>query len=255
MDAGRRHPRRCLAGSGWWYVRNRLLYGQFFIHTAGRLGTGLDLGARAGYGYAAKLTLTETFFSTWAQRGWFPPSLEPLLDGGVVLMVLLALAGFLFVRRPRLPGEEESAPSPFLLRLCFFWLLFVFLSQQIAFWTVDVELNAGGRYLLAVLPAIAALLLAGVCRFGPRLTRAVFPAWLVLLLAMNVASAYNIVNVLVPHYFPGWKMLEFPGGHGRLDKPARVPGILPATMFTAVTILSLRRRVRALGSAPATRQA
>ena len=70
-----------------------------------------------------------------------------------------------------------------------------------------------GRYLLAVLPAIAVLLLSGVGRFGPRVSRAVFPAWLALLLVMNIASAYNIVNVLVPHYFPGWKMFEFPGGH------------------------------------------
>ena len=200
-----------LLGGGWWYVRNRLLYGQFFIHTAGRLGTGLDLGARSGYAYAAKLTLTETFFSTWAQRGWFPDTLEPLLNAGIVLMVLLALAGFLLRRAP-LPNAEVG-PPPFILRLCLVWVLFVFLSQQIAFWTVDVELNAGGRYMLAVLPAIAVLLLSGVARFGPRVSRAVFPAWLVLLLAMNVASAYNIVNVLVPHYFPGWKMFEFPGGH------------------------------------------
>ena len=198
-----------LAGSGWWYIRNRLLYGKFFVHTAGRLGTGLDLGARSGYVYAAKLTLTETFFSTWAQRGWFPDVLEPLLNAGVVLMVLLALAGFLLRRAP----AEEGGPPPFILRLCFIWALFVFLSQQIAFWTVDVELNAGGRYMLAVLPAIAVLLVSGVARFGPRVTRAVFPAWLLLLLVMNVASAYNIVNVLVPHYFPGWKMFEFPGGH------------------------------------------
>lgn len=198
-----------LAGGGWWYVRNRLLYGQFFVHTAGRLGTGLDLGARSGYVYAAKLTLTETFFSTWAQRGWFPAPLEPLLNGGVVLMVLLALAGFL-LRRARV---GEAGPLPFILRLCLVWVLFVFLSQQIAFWTVDVELNAGGRYMLAVLPAIAVLLLSGVSRFGLRVSRAVFPTWLALLLVMNVASAYNIVNVLVPHYFPGWKMFEFPGSH------------------------------------------
>ncbi len=266
-----------LVGSGWWYVRNLLLYGQVFIHTAGRLGTGLDLGARAGYGYAAKLTLTETFWSAWAQRGWFPPSLEPLLDGGVALMVLLALAGFLFVRRPADAGGAGSGPSPFLLRLCFFWLLFVFVSQQVAFWTVDVELNAGGRYLLAALPATATLLVAGVRRLGPRPARAAFPAWLALLLAMNVASAYNIVNVLVPHYFPGWKMLEFPGGmageelgacgperrpvcspgiysRGRLTSPARTR-YTARTMIFAVTTLSLRRRARALGSAPATRRA
>jgi len=197
-----------LVGSAWWYIRNLALYGHVFIHTAGKLGTGLDLGARTGYGQAAQLTLTETFFSTWAQRGWFPLSLEPFLDTSLTLMVLLALAGFLLVRRTR---SEESVPSPLILRICFFWLLFVFLSQQFAFWTVDVELNAGGRYLLAALPAIAVLLMAGVSRFGPRVTRFVFPAWLALILVMNIASAYNIVNVLVPHYFPGWKMFEFPG--------------------------------------------
>ena len=199
-----------LAGSAWWYVRCLLLYHQIFIHSAGAFGTGLDLAARFGYPHAAYLTLTKTFLSAWAQRGWFPPLWEPLLNTCLVLMASLALAGFV-LRRPPSP---EGFPSPFILRLCAFWLLFVFLAQQLAFWTVDVELNAGGRYLLAALPANAVLLLTGVRRFGPRVTRVVFPAWLALILVMNIASAYYIVNVLVPHYFPGWRMFEFPGKHG-----------------------------------------
>lgn len=197
-----------LAGSAWWYGRNLILYHQAFIHLypAGDMGTGLDLAARVGYGSTAQMTLTNTFLSLWAQRGWFPPSLEPFLDGGVILMVLLALAGFLFARQA--PG-----PSLFVRWVCFLWLLFVFLGQQIAFWTVDVELNAGGRYLLAALPAIAALLVMGVARFGSRVTRVVFPLWILLILVMNIASAYNIATVLVPHYFPGWRMFEFPAQH------------------------------------------
>lgn len=195
-----------LVAGGWWYGRNLLLYGQLFVHTAGRLGTGLDLAGRSGLGKTAGFTLTETFFSAWAQRGWFPESLQPILDGALVLLPLLALAGFVFMRR-------ASGPPRFLLLACLSLLAFVLAAQQIAFWTVDVELNAGGRYLLAALPATAVLLIAGISRFGPRVAGGIFSAWLILLLVMNIASANNIVNVLTPHYFPGWKMFEFPGGH------------------------------------------
>lgn len=197
---------------GWWYARDWALYGQPFIHTAGRLGTGLGLGARMGLGPTARFTLSETFLSAWAQRGWFPAPLEPAFDALLVLMPLLALAGFVRRRAPAASRPAQGGPPRFILGICLGLLLFVFVSQQIAFWAVDVELNAGGRYLLAALPATAVLLVAGVSRLGPRAAAGVFSAWL-LLLGMNVAAAYNIASVLTPHYFPGWHMFEFPGGH------------------------------------------
>ena len=195
-----------LVGAGWWYARNVLLYGQPFVHTAGRLGTGLGLADRMGLGRTAWFTLSETYLSAWAQRGWFPEALEPVFDALLILLPLLALSGL--VLRRRAPG-----PPRFVLWACACLLAFVFVSQQIAFWTVDVELNAGGRYLLATLPAVAVLLAAGISRLGPRVSAGAFSGWLLLLLGMNAASAYNVVNVLTPHYFPGWRPFEMPGGH------------------------------------------
>jgi hypothetical protein len=220
-----------LIGSGWWYVRNKALYGSFFIHTPGKYGTGLDLGAKTGLLPALRFTLTETYLSTWVQRGWFPEGIAPLLYGVIVIVCVFAAVGWL--KRGRgpdaaciaQPGSKSAAAkscrptegtassvSRFHVLAALALLVMLLIGQQVAFWTEDVELNAGGRYMLIALPAIALLLVEGIRRLGPRLSRVVLPIWVIALLVFNVASAYNITNTLVPRYFPEWRMFEFPTG-------------------------------------------
>jgi hypothetical protein len=195
-----------LVGAGWWYLRNLALYGRPFIHTAvANMGPGLTLAGRIGMGQILWFTLSETFLSFWAQRGWFPDAWSGILYGLIGLLILAAILGWVRGRNP------IGLPRIF-IGLCLFLPLSLFLGQQWAFWRVDMELNAGGRYLLIALPAIAVLLIAGVTRLGPRASGIILPLWIILLVILNIASAYHIEGILTPHYFPGWRMFEFPGG-------------------------------------------
>jgi hypothetical protein len=89
-----------------------------------------------------------------------------------------------------------------------------FAGQQMAYWNVDVEFNAGGRYMLATLAAIALLLVVGLSRLG-RPGRAALALWLAALPLMNVLSMWNLLAVLNPRYAPTWHVFRFPPGEER----------------------------------------
>lgn len=202
--------------AGPWYARNALLYGSPFIHTEGKYGSGLENAFRGGFGFFAWLTWRETFLSTWAQRGWFPAGFWTFaLYGAVFVAVGLAAAGLARGRSLRQPPFSTDDPRS-LGRACHLAGLLIgltFLGHQWAYWTIDVEFNAGGRYMLAAMAGIALLLMAGVDRLG-LVRRGWLPLWLVTLLTMNAVSAQNIVAHLNPRYAPGWQMFEFPPGEG-----------------------------------------
>jgi 4-amino-4-deoxy-L-arabinose transferase-like glycosyltransferase len=190
-----------------WYARNLFLYGSPFIHTNGKYGTGLQNAIADSFVTFGWLTWRETFLSTWVQRGWFPDGFWTWLLYGIVIVSVIGCIVLLALKRKNtgFPAYEATV-----LKLCALFILLIFLGQQWAFWTVDVEFNAGGRYLLAGLPAIIALLFAG---WGNNKLGKIWTAsWLTALLVMNLVSAQNIMNVLNPKYAPNWKMFNFPAG-------------------------------------------
>lgn len=191
-----------------WYARSAWLYGSPFIHTQGKLGTGFENAARGGFEFFAWLTWRETFLSTWAQRGWFPDGPWTFaLYGAVVASILGSAFWWLKGRRQNDVSPSQNAT----FKLCGALVLLVFLGQQWAFWTVDVEFNAGGRYLLSAMPAIIALLFGGWLHRA-KIGRIWGAIWLAVLLVMNLVSIQNIVDVLNPRYAPGWKMFHFAPG-------------------------------------------
>ena len=200
-----------LVAGGWWYARNAALYGTPFIHTAGKLGTGLDLAARSNVLDTVWFTLSETYLSTWAQRGWFPAGLDLVLYALITAMVLAAIAGFVLHRKPAPHADAPDATFRFITWASLAMVVMVLAGQQSAFWTVDVELNAGGRYMLAALPAIAVLLVAGVGRLEGGWRRYLPGAWITLLVVMNVVAIYTLRYDLVPRNTPNWRMFQFPG--------------------------------------------
>lgn len=190
-----------------WYGRNVILYGSPFLHTQGRYGSGLENAFQGGFAFFAWLTWRETFLSTWIQRGWLPPGLFSMLCYGfIIVSVALAIVG---LRRLGKPDVEETlrravavAAAAVLLSLA---------GHQWAFWTQDVEFNAGGRYLLATMPAIILLLLVGLGAW-PRFKKIWVPAFLLLVIGMNLVSVWNIAAHLNPRYAPQWRLWEFVPG-------------------------------------------
>lgn len=211
---------------GWWLARSFVLYGTPFIHTRGKLGTGLDLAAQTSFTNALFLTWRETFLSTWAQRGWFPSGpLEYAFYG--IIIVLLALACVGLWRRGRTAPSESLNPSQpdaqheanlsVALRMALVLLALIFAGQQMAFWTQDVEFNAGGRYLLAAIAGLALIVVSGVSAWpplnrNPRARRILWTLWIGALMAMNLASAWNIDTNLNPKYAPDWEIFQFVPG-------------------------------------------
>lgn len=227
---------------GWWYARNLYLYGSLTLKTAAPYGSGLDNALRTGnFLFYAWLSIRETFLSTWIQRGWLPAgAVEYALYGVVILYTLGAVAGWIIGRRERSQGDfrAEGETSGGTARwgaehvaalLMLILLASVVAGQQLAFWLADVEFNAGGRYVLMAMSGIALLGLVGwrkllapessrgggaspATRTAPALSTVALALWLVAIVVMDLASAWNIVTVLNPRYAPGWQLLHFPPG-------------------------------------------
>lgn len=204
-----------VAVCGWYFARNAFLYGTPFIHTQGLMGTGLQAALHTSFWQFAWLTWRNTYLSSWAQIGWFPSGFwSTPLYGVVVLMTLLAAVGLVRQRRApqaeELPGEPE--PLRRALNLSGLALALVFLGHQWAYWTMDVEFNAGGRYILVAMMGLVLLLLVGVRLCLRQAVRPVIWGWLVALLVMNQVSVWCIWAVLNPRYAPGWQIFYFPPG-------------------------------------------
>lgn len=199
----------CAATCGWYYGRNAFLYGTPFIHTTGLFGTGLEAGLRTSLWSFAWLTWKNTYLSSWAQPGWFPAGFwNALLYGLIGLMTAGSVVGLVLQKRA---SGGETTDLRLALNLSGLMLTLVFLGHQWAYWTMDVEFNMGGRYILVAMVGLVLLLLTGVrYLLGPR-ARPVWAGWLVALLVMDALSAWNILAVLNPRYAPGWRMFHFPG--------------------------------------------
>ncbi len=203
-----------LAVCGWWYARNALLYGTPFIHTTAPYGSALAnvLRGTGGLGFLAWLTLRETYLSSWLQRGWLPAGWpEFALYGLIILATVTALAGLVRRARGSRLSEQRRSPLDVALHLGGWLLVSVIVGHQFAYWFADVEFNAGGRYVLVAMPVIALGIVAGTSALlRGRWLRIALAMWLLGLVVMNAASAYNILTVLNPRYAPGWQIFHFP---------------------------------------------
>jgi hypothetical protein len=273
---------------GWWFIRDKLLYGHFFLHTPnpGLIHNGIDAAHRAaklfGYNYGGypgtlRFEMQETFLSTWIQRSWLPEVWDIYLYGFLTTLLVVSLAGVIvwlarLRRKPVLPAAESAPPvlaavaavgpngetsaaattdsaldtgeiaapsepaaAPaetvpvaiaaedggadvarklrrVFVPLAIAMVLFEFFGQQIAVWFVDFGWNAGGRYLLQMYPEIMLLVTLGLIAYNRKISTGLLGLWICLIVVMNVISAKNIVDYLVPHYFAGWRMFEFPQG-------------------------------------------
>ncbi len=199
---------------GWWYVRNAVSYGSPFIHSTGVYLSAFVTGAAVPEGFRPYvwLTVRETYLSTWIQRGWLPAGWpEIVLYGLTGLATLAALAGLLWRTHSRWAASEERSDLDVAIHLGGWLLLGVAAGHQWAYWFVDVSFNAGGRYILVAMPMVALAIVTGASTLlRGRWLAIALAVWLIGLLTMNAASAYNILTVLNPRYAPGWDFFHFP---------------------------------------------
>jgi hypothetical protein len=199
-----------LAISGWWYARNLVLYGQItYLPTNYRgIPAGMSLLGAWVEGIIPALMLQAVvglFESLWAQIGWFPPGLADAAYVALLVLLLVALAGWahlLILRRrghtPELLARPRELTAQFgVFALAYLLVFYIAIFQHVGWFQ-------GGRYILVGLSGFSTFLATGWCAAVPprfRLVGAILV--LALLLVLNAVSIWNLLANLNPTYAPG----------------------------------------------------
>jgi len=189
--------------AGPWYGRNLALYGQINYVAPGyeAIPRGMSFLDALLIGLVGKVLLATAgglFRSIWAQVGWFPDALAPVLYTLLGLLTAAALSGVVLGLRTRRrlaapPLDPQRArglaalllPYPMILLLNLYVVLFVHFGPY-----------QGGRYHLFALPGLATALVWGW--LGLPRGRWVLPAALGLFVLLNAVSIANLATYLNP---------------------------------------------------------
>jgi len=190
--------------AGPWYGRNLLLYGQINYVAPGYAPipqgmSFLDAVLTGLVGQILLATASGLFRSLWAQVGWFPDALAPLLyaslgilTGAAVIGLALGVAAW-HKSHSSLSLERSRAlamlflPYPLILLLNIYVVLFVHFGT-----------HQGARYHLFALPGLSTALVWGWLKL-PRGSW-VLVAALALFVVLNAVSVTNILTYLNPTY-------------------------------------------------------
>lgn len=180
--------------SGWWFLRNQLLYGdplgyRMFLSSVSVIFTPVDFSKQQTWWEFLYLT-HRTF---WGHFGWLAVLLAPrwllFFAGLYVLAPVGAAIGWLWRR------EEGSWAG---LRNASAWGLLLLTVCVTVAWTLNFARTNGasafqGRYLFVAFAAIAVLLVSGISAVAPERWRGAVVALLIApiaLLAVNVPGGY-----------------------------------------------------------------
>jgi hypothetical protein len=190
--------------AGPWYGRNLVLYGKINYVAPGYEaippGTSFVDALLAGIVQRALVAIFSGLFrSIWAQVGWFPDSVAPVLYTLLGLLTAASAVGIclgIAARRRRaipMAAERTRALVALFLPYPMIFLLNVYVAMFIHFGT-----HQGGRYHLFALPGLATTLVWGWLRL-PR-GQWVITAAVILLALLNAVSIYNLLTYLNPTY-------------------------------------------------------
>ncbi|HEX5415691.1 MAG TPA: glycosyltransferase family 39 protein [Chloroflexota bacterium] len=163
--------------SGWWLIRNLLIYGvkdPFGLRRHAEVVVGQPLTGKVSAKLIADMSLT-AFHSFWGQFGWMgipfaDRTYDVLASFCVVVTLGVALFAARLVREVRQPGEPRSitaGPTALPLVAPQYWALGLLLAET-AFVLVGVVfynlryLQPQGRYLFPALPALAIFAVLGI---------------------------------------------------------------------------------------------
>lgn len=190
--------------AGPWYARNVWLYGRINYVPQGYsiIPPGMTVVDAVLTGLlpsAFLATVSGLFRSVWAQVGWFPEVIAPVVYALLLVASGLAAIGLALVwRRWRREGLAiEGHRGRAIVCLVGPWVAIVLLSFYAALF-VHFGWHEGGRYQLFALPGLAALLVRGWLALADR--DVVIAAPVALLAALNVVSIYNLITYLNPTY-------------------------------------------------------
>jgi len=190
---------------GWWLGRNYMLYGEFspvpvpeFARPIPEGASKLEAVAMGLVGQLLLRAVNGLWTSVWAQVGWFPPAAASFVYRGLLLVTLLALAGWVRACACRRQAAVAAEDRPALaLPLLGFGLL---LAAALYIATcVHLGVFQGGRYLLPFLPGLTAFLTLGLQSLTP--PRARLPlalVFLALFLALSPLAWYRLITYWNP---------------------------------------------------------
>lgn len=182
--------------SGWWFVRNALIYGDADILGWARhdiVVTGQPTTAEWAAKYGLKSIAADffiiTFKSFWAQFGWMSVLVNDRIYVSLFVLTATVMLGLvLWVIRVLRERAREWSTTQLPWLLCGVWLLTVFLAHA---WYNLRYVQPQGRYLFPALLPVAAFFVVGLYEiFDKRYTRLILGALYIVMLGLDYVSLY-----------------------------------------------------------------
>lgn len=180
--------------SGWWFVRNQILYGdpfgyRLFLSSVSTLYMPENFGQWESWRSFFEITHQ----SFWGDFGWMVIQLRPVLSSAFVALYPISVVGGLIGVAWR--NQKESSSHP---QINTRWLLLGLMVLVFVLWTVNFARTNGGsayqgRYLFPSIAAVAVLLISGLSAVVPDRLR-----WLPIGLAIVPLS---VLAILVPSQY------------------------------------------------------
>lgn len=198
--------------SGWWYLRNLMVYGQLFPTSVqpGQLESAIKVGGRpadmmtllfipAGRFYY-RLAVTGIFKFFWCPIDWIPSSLRPFMYSIASLTWLLTLVG---LWKGIARGDEYFRWfwKRFVLPILGGLVLVLFLYLR---WTVTTAIQAQAEFGKFVMPVFGFCSLLSVVAMdawlGTRRALILIGSFIVFFLVWDLVAIHHIATVLIPQH-------------------------------------------------------
>jgi hypothetical protein len=189
-----------LALSGWWFVRNQVLYGEpTAIRRTNELWGGRDPSRSWG---AAIMELPYAWSSLWGRFGYGQIPMPAWIYTAMLIVTIAAVFGLLIglLRGPRFKRDlrdlRELSPraSETLILLA---AVIIFAGMLFGYMLISTA-GPMGRFFFPALPALAVLMMLGLGHFVSERHQNVLSA--VIGVGMLALAVYSLIGVLAPAY-------------------------------------------------------
>jgi len=190
-----------LALSGWWFVRNQMLYGEpTAIRRTNELWGGRD--PRQSWG-AALLELPYAWSSLWGRFGYGQIPMPAWIYTAILIVTIAAALGLLIMfaksilHRRDAEGAETSHGKNLCASAVMFSAVLVFAGMLFGYMLVSTA-GPMGRFFFPALPALATLMMLGLSQFVSKRHQVILSA--AVSAAMFALALYALLGVLAPAY-------------------------------------------------------